>query len=427
MGALGTVVVYTLVLMLFDRLLPAIVAAATLGLAGVWWGNAAVATPYNAVPVAIGCLLVILLIWNRNGNARAVYAGFLILGVAFGYHPTIMFFIPVFIAGIFVLGPWRSLIKLKPILISVLMVSIGLSTYLYLPIRSADEPEVMYQKVDSVSKLYRYVTAGDARDSAHKEPSLPGISEISDRMREVVRNSYFPSYSVLIFAPAIVLLYPAVWPVLRKRRRYLIFLAGAALVHMMIVFILSNVYAQYYMPLLLYLSIWAGFSVYLIIVMSESYISNEKLKYLPVAITGAVYFIVLALGLPQTWEFANHNHDTGMGDYVEYVFEKTPENSVVLANWESYTGMLYAQIIEGLRPDLTIFPVQVEEIDTAVSDAELRDPSANIMVSRSFYIENESEIREFGRDHPLSLKGRTYQDFDHGKPYPVAAQLFDAR
>ena len=116
-----------------------------------------------------------------------------------------------------------------------------------------------------------------------------------------------------------------------------------------------------------------------------------------------------------------------MGDYVDYVFGKARDGAVVLANWESYTGMLYAQKVEGKRPDLTFYSVPVEGLDEAAAEIKAQYPSSQMLISRSFYIEKESDIYEFGREHPLSLKGRTYQDFSHGKPYPVAAQLFEGR
>ncbi|MDO8737010.1 MAG: DUF2723 domain-containing protein, partial [Thermoleophilia bacterium] len=53
MGATGVVAVYCFILTLFSRLLPALVAAATLAVAAQWWGHASVATPYNAIPTVI--------------------------------------------------------------------------------------------------------------------------------------------------------------------------------------------------------------------------------------------------------------------------------------------------------------------------------------------------------------------------------------
>jgi len=427
MGATGVVSTYAFMLLLFNRLLPALVSAATLAVAAIWWGQSVVATPYNAVPTMMATLLILLLLWSRSGNVRLLWGGALLAGLGLAYHPLLMFFLPVLLAGIFLLGPWRTLLKPGPLLILVLMLMAGLSVYLYLPICSAADPPILYQKIDSLSTFYNFVSASHARETKLRDSILPGLSEVGERLDEVVYQSYYPFSAYLMIGPVIVLLLPAVWTRLRRLRRWLLFLVMGMVVHIFTIFVLSDIYNHYYLPMLFYFAIWAGFAAYLIITICEVYISRKWLKQFSVLATGAFYITVLALGLSNTWVFANHGGDRGMREYINTVFRQARPGAVVLANWESYTGLLYAQKIEGQRPDVSLYSVPVPIPKELWFSIKAEHPSSQVLIARSFNVMNESDAKLYGAWQPLSIKGGTYQDFKHGKPYPVAAKVFDER
>jgi hypothetical protein len=432
MAAAGVVAVYVFTLLLFGRLLPALVAAATLAVAGMWWGHAAVATPYNAVITIMAVLLVLLFLWSKNGNIRLLWGAALLAGVGVAYHPTVMFFLPVPIAGIFFLGPWRTLLKPKSGLILLLLFVAGLSSYLYLPIRSAMDPPFMYQKIDSLSTFINYASASHARDTKLRESVLPDVDEANDRLGEVVYSSYYPPYIWVTFAPAMLLLFPGVWRKLHRIRGWLGFLAAGMVAHVLIIFILSDIYAHYYLPLLFYFSVWAGFSIYLIEITFDILIRAIRWHQLAAIGAGAVYLLLLAAGLPHSWDFANHREDRTMRNYVKFVFEKARPGAVVMATWESYTGLNYAQKVEGRRPDIVLMSVTDEYLNKVlpnVPEEKAAHPSSDILISASYNIKNPGDAvtrdaMTYGSKHPLSIKALTYQDFNHGGPYPVATRLY---
>ncbi|MHB1362005.1 MAG: protein O-mannosyl-transferase family [Thermoleophilia bacterium] len=424
MGAAGVTAVYAFVFLLFRRALPALIAAVSLAVAAIWWGNSAVATPYNAMVTIPAFLLILLLLWSRSGNIKLVWAGAVLTGLGLGYHPNLLFFLPVIIAGLFWLGPWRPLIQPKVVLTTILMGLAGMSTFLYLPIRSAENPTVSYQKIDSLSTFYEYVSASQARQSSLRESLLPGLNNISDRFNEVVLFSYHSWFMVLVFVPTLLLLLPPLWPQFRVYWRWLVFLAAAMIVHVFLIFVLSDVYDHYYLPMLLYVSIWTGISVLLIMSLFDILFKRGWLKWISKAAIGALYLGVLAAGLPHAWEFADHSEDRSMRAYANYVFSQANHGAVVLANWESYTGMLYLQKVEGQRTDISLYSVPVPLPDSIFSFVKNNHPDSQILISRSFNISDAEQLRNIRTDYPLSLKGGTYQDFNHGKPFPIAAQLF---
>jgi len=424
LGAAGVAAVFVFVMMLFGRWLPALAAAVTLGLGGQWWAHASVAQPYNSVPVMITVLLILLLLWNRRGDVRVVYIGALLLGLQLAYHPSILYFTPVLAAGIFVLGPWRKVIRLKPILIIVFLMALGLSIYAYLPIRSAMDPAVRYQEIDSLSSLYHYVTVSEARSTGTFATRIPDQEELGERLTEVVRVGYFPSYAFLVFAPAVTLLYPAVLRRLKPYRRLLLFLLLGALFHMTVVFIISGIYVQYYLPVLLYFAIWTGFSIYLVMIVADIYLESRRQQQLVVLAATAVYGVVLALGLPQIWPYVNHHNDKGMRQFDDWVFSQAEPGAVVLAMWDSYPGLIYAQKVDGQRPDLKIEPVPPDTWRDFLPEVYAKNPP-QILYARSLPFDDRAGTTQIGSYYFVSIKGRTYQDQTHGLPFPAAVQLYE--
>ncbi len=423
-GAAGVIAVFIFVIMLLDRWLPAIISAFTLGLGGQWWGHASVAQPYNSVPTMICLLMIMLLLWQRRGDIRIVWGGALLIGIGLAYHPSLLYFVPVVTAGVFILGPWRQVFRPRALLVTMLLLLPGLAIYAYLPLRSAMDPVVQYEPIGSLSSLYHFITVSEARSTGTFATRIPGQEELGQRLTEVVRQGYFPSYAFLVFAPAITLLYPAVLRLLKPDRRLLLFLLVGALGHMTVVFIISGIYVQYYLPVLLYFSIWAGFSIYLVMKVAELYLDMPRLNQLPALIAGGAYLVVLALGLPGIWPYVNHHDDRGMRRYDDWVFSQAKPGAVVLANWDAYPGLVYAQKVDGQRQDITLIPVPPETWRDFLPDVRSKDPS-QILLARSLPFTDTDGTAPIGTYYFVSVKGRTYQDQDHGYPWPASVQLFE--
>lgn len=422
-GAIGVVTLYAFVLLLLDRTLPALISALTLMVAAQWWSYASIAQPYNAVVVIIIISLLLLILWQRSGDMRLVWGGSFLFGFGIAWHPTLAYFLPVLIIGIFLFGPWRELLRPLPLMLTVALFLAGLSFLLYLPIRSAADPAISYTKIDSVSSFYDFITARQARAEGHGILAVPDWGELRDAASQVVRGGYYPSYAFLVFGPAIILLHPAVWPALRRKLRWLLYLLGGTALHMLIVLAMSSQYSQYYMPMLMYFSIWSGFSVYLLLVAADA-LEIKRYRSLPAIIAAAIYIGVLAVGIPHVWPFVNHSHDLTMRTYAEEVMATAEQDGFVMANWESYTGLRYLQTVEGQRPDLKIETVDTETWRERLPAASV-GATSQVLYSRTYPFTDTRGTAALTGPVFLSIKGRTYQDRDHGEPYPARVQFYE--
>jgi len=113
-----------------------------------------------------------------------------------------------------------------------------------------------------------------------------------------------------------------------------------------------------------------------------------------------------------------------MRDYAEYVFMQAEEGATVLAGWESYTGLVYLQTVEGKRPDLDLRPSPPEGWSNDLPEVRAEDPP-QILLSRTKPLFREGQdLTEISNEYYLSIKGRTYQDYSHGEPFPAKVALF---
>lgn len=423
-GAAGVAALFLFMKLLFGRWLPAAVSAASLGLAGLWWSNASVATPYNAVPTLIAISLILLLQWQRHGNTKVVWIGVLLAGLGITYHPSYLYFTPVLLAGVILLGPWRQLLQPRAAIITLLCLAAGLAPFIYLPVRSAADPPVKYAAIDSASFFFKYISAAEARDTGHGKLAAPDTGEIWDQFLRVVRDGYYPSYAFLVFGPAVILLYPAAWQLLRRRRRFLLFVLFGLMAHLAIILSLSSIYAQYFMPMILYFAIWAGFSVYLYMTV-VAVLASGRFKLVPVVVLAAIYIGFLGLGVQRVWPFVDHSGDMAMREYIDVVFREAQPGAVVLANWESYTGLLYGMKVDGEREDLRLVTAPQDGWAGQLPGLQsLGVPQILLSHTAPFDDRDAALVQRQLSQYFLSIKGRTYQDYLHGEPYPALVQLF---
>lgn len=432
-GAAGVSATFLFVIMLLGRWLPALLAAVTLAVAGFWWSHAVVATPYNAIPALIAVFFILLLLWQAKGDVRLVWAGALLVGLGLGYHITLLLFLPVLLAGVVFLGPWRRLLKPKPLLMTALFLLLGLSVFAYPPLRSATDASIPW-RIDSVSTFTSYVTGGEQREAGqHGFLKFPGWTHLKDRIYETVRQSYYPAYTLLVFVPALFLFYPAVWKQVKRKGRMLAFLPVAVLGQLALVAVVSGFFAQYYLPLLFYFAVWTGFSVWLIMIAAAVYLPPGWVRRAPVVLTVGFYVVVLAMGLPRSWAFADHGNDYAMREYADQVFANAPKGALVLAEAESYAGLVYAQKVEGQREDLHIEWIRDdagESWRSHLARYDFQHPGAPVLLSLTVTEGDappDDDLQPLTGDVYLSNKGRTFQDREHGEPYPLSFRLYELK
>ncbi len=143
-----------------------------------FWLQATVAEVYTLHAFFVALIIFLLLLWMDQKDVRLLYAAALVFGLSSGNHATSAFILPSILVLFFCLNRENSLRHLS---VSILFFLVGLSVYLYLPVRSLAEPSIDWGNPETLkSFLYQVTDRKDAEThfSYFRKNLLPGgVSE----------------------------------------------------------------------------------------------------------------------------------------------------------------------------------------------------------------------------------------------------------
>lgn len=193
-GAVAVVLVYALILLLLQKgelgrsmsgfrfgsanqseglkVLVAFGVAIVFGLSRSFWRFATVCEAYTLHMAALAGLLCIFyaITLRPENNVRRWCLLFFILGLGLGNHVTLILYSPIFLVP-FIIGLFREKQgKVQLLIGSVVFFCVGLSCYLYLPIRAHADPLMNWGNPDTPGRLFAHLTG---KQYALKTFSLP--------------------------------------------------------------------------------------------------------------------------------------------------------------------------------------------------------------------------------------------------------------
>jgi len=136
--------------------LGAVFAALVLALSPTLWSQAVVAEVYTLNLFIFSLLVFLLLRWRDGGDRGFLYAGAFICGLGLGNHHTLLSLVPmVFIAPLFVKGRDFKSAKLYTLMLPLFI--LGLTVYIYLPLRSMQSPPLDWGDPETVGRFFDVV------------------------------------------------------------------------------------------------------------------------------------------------------------------------------------------------------------------------------------------------------------------------------
>lgn len=172
-GSLTCVLVYLIIFSLTQRILPAIISALTLNFVRIFWLQSLVSEVFTLNTFFAALLIYIFLNWYQGLGIQYFYLFSFLSGLGLGNHHTLIFLLPGFVYLIFkgYQGIAREikgnqgekkiplLIRAIPLFpIGFLFFLLGLSVYLYLPIRSLQEPLFDWEDPQTLDRFWGLIT-----------------------------------------------------------------------------------------------------------------------------------------------------------------------------------------------------------------------------------------------------------------------------
>lgn len=334
------------------RPLTAVAAAGLFAFSNYFWQMAVVAEVYTLHTFGLALSLWALLAWHHDGRAGYLQLFTFVYALSLGNHMSGVLFAPAF-AGYLLLHPRQPLRSLQTVATMGLLAALGLSVYLYLPLRSAAQPPIDYvgdyYGVDLASpsgilwmmsgQMYRFFVFG--------HPAGQILREAAAAFGFLWRN--FLGAGVLIGAVGAVAQF-------KHSRRSFGLCAGIYLAVTMFFINYAVVDKDtMFLPAYLMWALWVGLGLEALARLAGHLdkfgVDVERVRAW--VLRGGLALAAVALLTNWQWVDRSQNHAARV--FAEDVFASAEPGAMVMGHWSSTVILEYYQVVEGERPDLTLF------------------------------------------------------------------------
>ena len=357
-AALAVVAVYLTGLLLSKRVVAAAAGALAFGLGAALWSQAVIAEVYTLNALLVAVTIGVMLLWRERQRDRYLLLSAFLVGLCLTNHLTSGLLLP---AG-FLLVALVDRSKLKDaglLLKGAGLFLLGLTPYLYLPIRAAMDPPMDANNPTNLERFWYVVSGGNLTGSFFSF----GPAELPRRMlfygEHLLQNVPFLVVMVALTGAVIVLL--------RDRA------AGIFLGFLFFGWLFYSIENDipdidlYFIPTYLVLSLWAAAGFGALLDEAES-LTGGLSKAARWSVIGALCAVMLLLplfGVGGTYAKSDMSGVYRGQKEIEAVAENAAPNATVLHHRSS---MWYMVLVEKRRRDLTIVDPFFHNTDVSWAD-----------------------------------------------------------
>ncbi|CAN5746761.1 hypothetical protein BH24CHL8_BH24CHL8_04010 [soil metagenome] len=400
------------VTLLTRRRVLGLAAGLLLGSAPTVWSNAVRADAHALHLTLVALLLVVLLVWaerQRAGDARAgrwLVASAVIYGVALGNHALTLLLAPGIAVFVLLVEPrlllrWRLVLGCLAALVLTTVV-----LYLYLPLRSAMDPQLDYADPEAWIRLgrdgtviggFRYLVLGEQFRGTFSP--LPSLAEGIGIMGRQLWLDLGP-IALLSMGGALV-------AALRWRRELaLLALWFGSTWIFALGYQNASIERYYLVPLLVAVIFAALLAAAVLDLVERATARSPQRSRRSGALHGAFASLALMallapalVALPATRQRADASDERDARIWLEAAFQALGPDAVIISWWSYSTPMWYGQFVEGRRGDVLVLD------DRTIIDQGLVDVSGAIdryLGERPVYlIRLPREVEAVAAEHAL--------------------------
>ncbi len=344
-GALAVGIVFGAGYLLSRRIVAAAVAAVAFGLGGAIWSQAVIAEVYTMNALLISLTLVSLLLWRDRGRDRYLLLAAFLCGICLTHHLTSGLLLP---ASLLLVGlvDWRRLLEWRLMLKCAGLFFLGLTPYLYLPIRSWMNAPMDANNPSNLERFWYVVSGGNLTGTffAFGPAELPRRllfywGHLTDNLNPILIMVALTGAALMIARDRPVGLLLA-----------FLYLGWAF-------YSIENAIPDinlYFIPTYLILCLWAAVGLGALLTEAETLAENRlptSARRAALGLLCAALLVIPLVGVRET-SAANDMSEANLGrEQVDAVAEKAAPNATILHHRSS---MWYLVLVERRRQDLTI-------------------------------------------------------------------------
>jgi Protein of unknown function (DUF2723) len=357
-AALAVVAVYLTGLLLSRRVVAAAAGALAFGLGAALWAQAVIAEVYTLNALLVAATIGVLLLWRGRRRDRYLLLSAFLMGLCLTNHLTSGLLLP---AGVLLVALVdRSKLKDVGLLLrGAGLFLLGLTPYLYLPIRAAMDPPMDANNPTNFERFWYVVSGGNLTGSffSFGPARLPG--RMLFYAEHLLQNMPFLVVMVALTGAVVLLL---------KDRATGLFL-GFLFLGWLFYSIENDIpdIEVYFIPTYLVLSLWAAVGFGALLDEAES-LTGGLSKAARWGVMGALCAVVLLLPLIGVGETYARSDMSGVyrgQKEIRAVAENAAPNATVLHHRSS---MWYMVLVEKRRRDLTLVDPFFHNTDVSWAD-----------------------------------------------------------
>lgn len=341
----------TVMVLTKNNWLAALVSGLYLALSPTFWSQAVITEVLSLHALLTSLVIYLLIKWQLEKKTRSWYLAFFFLGLSLANHTTSLMLLPA-VGYLFLSHLEISAKSFKRLLISGLFLILGLSPYLYLPIRARAQPPLNWGRPDNLSRFVAHVTGQEYHHMLFYQNPFLVIDAGIKFMSSLARNLTYPG-----------LLLAAAGLVLSRQRKPLIVFTG-------FVFLFQALFVSEYkipnietfnLTAFWVTSLWIGLGVFVLNNLLDQFRPSLK-KKIPILFVSLerpsflgggqidypladlllslplVFFILVPLWQArQYWSFIEVGQEPEAAGYGREIFENLPPGSIIFSEGDRFS------------------------------------------------------------------------------------------
>lgn len=352
-GALAIALHYFLLLKFTRRPLVALAAALSLAYSFFFWSPSVMAEVYTLHIFLMAALMLIVLSWQEQQHSKWLYLFALVYGLSLTNHLAAVLLAPGLLYWL-IRPNFRQVFRPRRLLIMLALFSLGLSLYLYLPLRYVAHPPATGAALIKLSSWQDVLEV----ISAHMFWRWLFDYDGYEILEQIVSYLYALSGNFLGIGLSIGILGSVVT---FQRRRNLF--TGLALLYLanVIFFISYRVPDKWLMfaPTYFIWAIWMGLGYAWLLDQLNSLVESKDAVKTWQRVGQGLFLIFALIILSINFKYADLSSDRRTYEQANRIFETVEPGAYVLAiSWFEVGPLEYLHIVEHRRPDVEVLNVR---------------------------------------------------------------------
>jgi tetratricopeptide (TPR) repeat protein len=370
-------------------------AALFLAFSPTFWQQSIIAEVYALNNLLFCVILLLLALWGEAPEKNILlYLAAFLFGAGQANHQTLVLMAPAILLYVILIRP-RAITSVRLVARCLILFSLGLCFYLYLPLRASSNPPLNWGNPATWESFWFHVLRKQYRSVQVVRPLTVLLPQLKFFFVSVARES-----------AAMILLPPALLAIVfadKNGKKWLLFTGTIFVCTGVFLVVLANteldlnaqdILKIYFLPPLIVVAIWIGYGLAFISLLAlRSLLPLKAANYIrrnDKVAAGLAGGTILLLALPAVNLHMNYRLTSMRGHgfgalYGDMLMKSLKERAILLSGTDSaYAIPMYMKWVEGKRADIAILSVNRLADPNYLAEAERNAPDLSFLTPQDY-------------------------------------------